>query len=275
MYICKDFDCLLGLAVDGLLDGPDRAALEQHLTGCAACRRKLADLTAIRAELARPVEVPDDLHTQIMAGIAAHEKQRRLRRLIKRVGSAAAAVVVCLMVAGGVHLVNSGSMKAAADVGFMAADAPVTSLYDSAASYKGGAAAESADLAPAEKPMAAPVPAPTAPAPMPEPAPAAPSAPASNSAFRLLQAGEGLSFTGTYAFNLFVEGEADRVRDLLKAADSAETAEGYLVLEVSGDYYAVTEQLKLAGISFTEDARNGMSVGGEQPRTGLICIKNK
>ena len=269
MYTCKDFDCLLGLAVDGLMDGPEQAALEQHLTGCAACRRRLADLTAIRTGLAHPVEVPENLHTHIMAGIAAHEKQRRLRRLIKRVGSAAAAVVVCLMVAGGVHLVNSGSMKAAEDVGFMAADAPKTSLYDSAASYKNGAAAESDGLGPAEKPMAAPAPAPAAPAPMPEPVPAP------EQAYMNLLAGDGIQFKGRYAFNLFVEGEADRVRDLLKAADSAETAEDYLVLEVSGDYYAVTEQLKLAGISFTEDARNGMAVGGEQPQTGLICIKNK
>ena len=74
MITCKDFHCLIGLAVDGLLDGPDKAALEQHLTECAACRRKLADLTAIRAELARPVEAPENLHNSIMNAVAAHEK---------------------------------------------------------------------------------------------------------------------------------------------------------------------------------------------------------
>lgn len=275
MYTCKDFDCLLGLAVDGLLDGPDRAALEQHLTGCAACRRKMADLTAIRAELAQPVETPDNLHTHIMAGIAAHEKQRRLRRLLKRVGSAAAAVVVCLMVAGGVHLVNSGSMKAADSVGFMAADAPMTSLYDSASSYKGGAAAESADLGPAEKPMAAPTPAPTAPAPMPEPAPAAPSAPVSNGAYPVLMAGEGIAFAGTYAFNLFTEGDPEEIKKILGVPEADEKAEGYVILLVPGDMDQVWGDLLKAGCTVTEDARNGSTGQGPALKYGLVSVKLK
>lgn len=275
MYTCKDFDCLLGLAVDGLMDGPEQAALEQHLTGCAACRRRLADLTAIRTGLAHPVEVPENLHTHIMAGIAAHEKQRRLRRLIKRVGSAAAAVVVCLMVAGGVHLVNSGSMKAAEDVGFMAADAPKTSLYDSAASCKNGAAAESAGLGPTEKPMAAPTPAPAAPAPMPEPVPAAPSAPASNGAYPVLMAGEGIAFAGTYAFNLFVEGDAEEIQKILDAREADEKVEGYRILQVPGDLDQVWDVLAKAGCTVTEDARNGSTSQGPAPEYGLVSVKLK
>ena len=275
MITCKDFHCLIGLAVDGLLDGPDKAALEQHLTECAACRRKLADLTAIRAELARPVEAPDNLHNSIMNAVAAHEKQRRLRRMRKWIGSAAAALVLCLTVAGGMQFLGGMNAKSAPEAAMDMALAPGNaapmapaesaadtvnsdSVFYSAVQNKSEGAVQEPTAAPEPTPMPAPMP-----APMPEP----------SAAHRRLLEGEGIAFAGAYAFNLFVEGDAEEIKKLLGASDSKETAQGYTVLEVSADFDAVLEQLK--GFPVTEDARNGLTAAGEAPQTGLICIKNK
>jgi len=85
--------------------------------------------------------------------------------------------------------------------------------------------------------------------------------------------GEGIAFSGVYAFNLFAEGDAEEIRKKLDAAPAKETVEGYTVLEVPADLEAVLRQLE--GITVVEDARNGLTGSGEAPKTGLVCVKNK
>lgn len=274
MYTCKDFHCLIGLAVDGLLDGPDKAALEQHLTECAACRRKLADMTAIRSELMQPVEAPEHLHSTIMAGIAAHERRRRLRNTVKKIGSAAAALVICFAVLGGLSMLGAGFMNKSANEAAAEPSTPSTPMAPMAAPDLYSAVQEANNAAKAPSAPSTPstaVPAPTAPA----PCPAEPAAPSdvTDSLFNRLMDGEGIAFAGVYAFNLFAEGDAEEIRKKLDAALAKETVEGYTVLEVPADLEAVLRQLE--GIPVTQDARNGMTTEGEAPRTGLVCVKNK
>ena len=287
MCTCNDMNCLISLAVDGLLDGPDKTALEQHMNGCAACRRKLADLTAIRAELARPVEAPADLHGRIMGAVAAHEKQRKLRRLLKKTGSVAAVLVICLMVAGGAALLDSGFMSAK---GAESADAMApmmtgagaamgSTTAGSASGYSGSSEstsrADTNDVAPQE-PMqealtggAMTVPTPSS------PVNPNPSGPVANGAFRVLVAGEGIAFAGTYAFNLFVEGDPEEIKKVLGVQEADEKAEGYVILQVPGDLDQVWDDLAKMGCTVAEDDRNGFTNQGPALEYGLVSVKLK
>jgi len=49
---CDEFKPMLTGYVDGELSAEMRAALEQHLDGCAACKRELAGLSRLKEELA-------------------------------------------------------------------------------------------------------------------------------------------------------------------------------------------------------------------------------
>jgi hypothetical protein len=217
-----------------------------------------------------------------MAGIAAHEKQRKLRRLLKRVGSAAAALVLCLTIAGGMQFLGSGAKEALgladADDFNMMAEAPVMpgadsvawagktdAFYNTDGPKSGGSAQPETD---------APQAAPNEGVAMPAPAPA-PSAPVSNGAYPVLMAGEGIAFAGTYAFNLFTEGDPEEIKKILGVPEADEKAEGYVILLVPGDMDQVWGDLLKAGCTVTEDARNGSTGQGPALKYGLVSVKLK
>ena len=68
---CRQAEPLLAHAADGTLDGDRRAALDDHLQGCAACRDALVAQRAARALLAaRPVTpVPAGFSARVMAAL--------------------------------------------------------------------------------------------------------------------------------------------------------------------------------------------------------------
>ena len=55
---CGETTRLLDAQADGELDLPTSLAVQEHLDGCAACRRSYASLQAVRAAIARHATAP-------------------------------------------------------------------------------------------------------------------------------------------------------------------------------------------------------------------------
>jgi hypothetical protein len=115
---CRDWRELLGVYALGHLEGDERAGLEAHLDGCAACREELALLAPVATMLphADPARFeseapapPPELGARIAATIAAERGQterKHRRRLFGgfALGGAAAALaaaVLAIFVLGG------------------------------------------------------------------------------------------------------------------------------------------------------------------------------
>jgi hypothetical protein len=99
----------------GTLGPVERRAFEEHLSGCAACTRAVAELAGLPPLLAQLDEsafadsedsppVPDTLLPRLLTEV---RKSRRRGRLVAMVGAAAAAVLVAVL--AGVLLVGGGS----------------------------------------------------------------------------------------------------------------------------------------------------------------------
>lgn len=73
---CEQWEEQLSALLDGELDEAERRALEEHLSGCAACREYLADLTAIR-EAMEVVPAPGGLAESVMARVIPRAGRRR------------------------------------------------------------------------------------------------------------------------------------------------------------------------------------------------------
>lgn len=108
---CDDAVLLSGDVLDGSLSDADRARLDVHLAGCAACRALLHDLTQLRAEAAAlPTLTPSrDLWHGIEARLetpviplAPHRPGRAARWTTRQVAAAAAVLVAAT--AGGTWL---------------------------------------------------------------------------------------------------------------------------------------------------------------------------
>ena len=65
---CAELEILLCDYVDGTLRGEERAALESHLSGCAACTQLAEDVTGVTAFFERvpQAEPPAELLTRIL-----------------------------------------------------------------------------------------------------------------------------------------------------------------------------------------------------------------
>jgi anti-sigma factor RsiW len=68
---------LLGAYVLDAVDQPERAAVEAHLEGCAACRRELAQLREAAAMLPSPPRPPDELWKRIAEEVRALEDDQQ------------------------------------------------------------------------------------------------------------------------------------------------------------------------------------------------------
>lgn len=112
--VCDSLERLsLGAYVLGALDPIERATVEAHLSGCAACRDELAGLAAMPGLLAR-VRVEDVLEPSPAPSPAAADRliarlraARRARR--RRVAAAAGAVALAAITAGALVLGTSGT----------------------------------------------------------------------------------------------------------------------------------------------------------------------
>jgi anti-sigma-K factor RskA len=102
----------LGGYVLGALEPAERAAFEEHLAGCEACQREVAELRGLPELLERAapaVEVPGDLRDRTFAAVeraAAAERRSRWSRRWALV--AVASVLLVLLVAGGLVLSQAG-----------------------------------------------------------------------------------------------------------------------------------------------------------------------
>jgi predicted anti-sigma-YlaC factor YlaD len=102
----------LGGYVTGGLEPAERAAVEQHLEGCADCRAEVSELAGLPGLLRRPPEaepiaaVPTDLSARVLAGVAA--RRRAARRQLRVWQAVAAVAVVVALGVGGVTMRSGG-----------------------------------------------------------------------------------------------------------------------------------------------------------------------
>jgi len=105
---CRDWRGVLGAVALGRAEPAERAALDAHLEGCAACVAELAELrTVARAlpladverALDAPADPPGSLAAEVVARVGAARTSRRRRRATRAALALAAAVVVALGVA--------------------------------------------------------------------------------------------------------------------------------------------------------------------------------
>src|SRR4051794_15670290 len=78
---CAEFEVLLCDYIDETLDAQSRAAVEEHMAGCAACRTLAADAASVAGFIARAesVEPPPELLARIAFQIPAGGTRRSWR----------------------------------------------------------------------------------------------------------------------------------------------------------------------------------------------------
>jgi hypothetical protein len=112
---CRDWRGTLASAALGPLAEPEAVGLRAHLDGCRACRRELAELTAVArmlpaADIERvvdgPVEPSRALAERVLDGVARERGRRRVRRY--RLAALAAAAVIALIVGTGIVATTEG-----------------------------------------------------------------------------------------------------------------------------------------------------------------------
>ena len=104
MEICKDYEALLDLYVDGELEAEDMIRVQDHLDICAACRRYVDDALTIRSSF--PGEdsapLPEGFHEAVMAKVAqASAPKKKNRSLLALPTVAAACLALVVAVQGG------------------------------------------------------------------------------------------------------------------------------------------------------------------------------
>jgi anti-sigma factor RsiW len=100
---CRDHEVLLSLRATGALDAAERARVEGHLAGCAACRAEADDLAAtlelVKLPPASEAErrVLDELPARTLAAVRRSTRVRSVgTRIAVAVVAAAAAAAVAL-----------------------------------------------------------------------------------------------------------------------------------------------------------------------------------
>ena len=105
MGMCEHYEELISAFIDGALAEEDRAALMEHMSGCASCQAYFDDLTAIHGAMgAGSIQAPEDFANAVMARVRETPQEHPRRRTIPlhpwRVWAAAAAC--CAIVALGI-----------------------------------------------------------------------------------------------------------------------------------------------------------------------------
>lgn len=152
MEICKDYEALLDLYVDGKLEPEEMLRVQGHLDHCAACRRYVDDALAIRAAFpdADSAPLPAGFHEAVMARVAQAPAPKRKSRSLWALPTVAAACLALVVAVQGGGLSAKKEAAPAAQYNVAAASAP-------AARYKAiAASAPAAAEAPAPQAQAAP-----------------------------------------------------------------------------------------------------------------------
>src|SRR5215210_7334558 len=89
---------LLGPYVMGTLEAHEEREVEDHLQGCASCRREALELRLVHerlADLARNFVVPpEDLKERVVAGMPRREARRRIPTWVAAVAAALCVLAV-------------------------------------------------------------------------------------------------------------------------------------------------------------------------------------
>ena len=83
MISCQDADVLAAALSVGSLDSADHAALQQHLVGCASCRRLAGEYMAAAARLPlalEPLQPPPELRGRLMRAVYREAAERAATR---------------------------------------------------------------------------------------------------------------------------------------------------------------------------------------------------
>jgi len=99
---CEEILSKLGALADGGLDGREKAALTQHIAGCAACRREYEAQKWVRRELAAlPRETASEfLKARVMAHVRTKPATRRSPFLPRLAASAVTLAVLAALAFG-------------------------------------------------------------------------------------------------------------------------------------------------------------------------------
>ncbi len=107
----------LALDADGMLDGGERALLDEHLASCADCRREREETLALDALLQRSaLPVRADFHESVMAALPTAGWEARSPRAWRFT-----AAVIVLLGTLAAALMAAGSAPAASGLGTVAA----------------------------------------------------------------------------------------------------------------------------------------------------------
>lgn len=135
------YQLMLGAYVLGALNPADRAAVDSHVTSCAACRRELAEFAIVPGLLSRAAEpgvdraVSTEQPQALQGALRSLSSARRTRR--RWIGAGVASAAACALAAG----VGIGMVTAPQQVEQVASARTVTLTSD-------GRMGGSADLAP-------------------------------------------------------------------------------------------------------------------------------
>jgi Putative zinc-finger len=104
----------------GIAEGEERDAALRHLTGCAGCRRLVAELSSVGDELllllAPAQKPPPGFESRVLAAVAEPPRRRRLQPLAGRrrwLAVAAAVVLAAALGGGSVVLATAGDRRLA------------------------------------------------------------------------------------------------------------------------------------------------------------------
>ncbi|MBQ8851018.1 MAG: zf-HC2 domain-containing protein [Oscillibacter sp.] len=131
MNICKDYEALLDLYVDGELTAEDMMKVRDHLDTCPACQSYVDDALTIRAAFpeAEETELPEGFHVSVMTRISQTAVPKKKRRAWMGLAPVAAAcLALAVAVQGGLPGMDAKQEAATAQYAYSApaASAPAT-----------------------------------------------------------------------------------------------------------------------------------------------------
>ncbi|WP_281884128.1 zf-HC2 domain-containing protein [Paenibacillus sp. YYML68] len=96
---CNDALPLLHEYLDGVISGPDRSNLKEHLLSCAGCRQRLQQLEKVEAMIQAwsPPDVPEGLSERIMQALPPAKRRSAFYRFIRKHPAASVAAVFAMV----------------------------------------------------------------------------------------------------------------------------------------------------------------------------------
>ncbi len=113
MKNCIDYESLIPEYLDGELDGTQLAEFEEHIKGCASCKKALEEAQVLFGDIRDCAkEVPAELKKRVMdeVNLDIRAKNSRRSRFVRIAGSVAACLVVVIGIAAVIPHINDGGL---------------------------------------------------------------------------------------------------------------------------------------------------------------------